>query len=212
MTPSASDAPARSRPRHLELDAWGVVFCGGASRRMGRDKARLALDGATLLERAAGVLAAVTPRVCLASGSEARYPELGLECLLDASAGAGPLAGLAAVLERVERERLPYACVLACDMPRVSPEVFQKLLARVRAEDADVALVRTPAGLEPLCGVYHVRCLPAVRAALASGARRMDSFHGAVRLVTLDEHELGRDCARNLNTPEEFRAAGGRLA
>lgn len=215
MTPVASDAPAHPRAR-LELDAWGVVFCGGASRRMGRDKARLVLDGGTLLERAAGVLAAVTPRVLLASGDAPRYPELGLECLVDAEEGAGPLAGLASVLERIAREGVAHACVLACDMPRVSAPVFRALLARARAASADVCLVRTRAGLEPLCAVYHARCLPAVRAALARGARRMDSFHGEVRVVTLDEDALGADCARdlthNLNTPEEFRAAGGRLA
>jgi molybdopterin-guanine dinucleotide biosynthesis protein A len=148
----------------------------------------------------------------LASGSAPRYAELGLECLVDERAGAGPLAGLVTVLERIGREGLAYACVLACDMPRVSPAVFTALLARARREEADVVLVRTPSGLEPLCGVYHARCLPAVRAALASGARRMDSFHGAVRLVTLEERELGCDCGRNLNTPEDFRAAGGTLA
>jgi molybdopterin-guanine dinucleotide biosynthesis protein A len=207
----ASDAPVRPRSHRLEVDAWGIVFCGGASRRMGRDKARLVLEGTTLLERAVRVLAEVTPRVLLASGSGPRYPELGLECLADEQEGAGPLAGLAAALERVGREGVRYACILACDMPRVSPGVFTALLACARASDADVCLVRTPAGLEPLCGVYHARSLPAPRAALASGARRMDSFHGAVRLVTLDERELGSDCARNLNTPEEFRAAGGRL-
>lgn len=212
MSPAASDAPAHPRSHRLELDAWGVVFCGGASRRMGRDKAHLVLDGRTLLERAAGVLATATPRVLLASGDAPRYPELGLECLVDAQERAGPLAGLATALERIAREGVAYACVLACDMPRVSVAVFRELLARARADAADVCLVRTVAGLEPLCGVYHARCLPAVRAALARGERRMDSFHDSVRLVTLHEHELGLDCTRNLNTPEEFRAAGGRLA
>lgn len=215
MNPAASDAPARPRSQRLELDAWGVVFCGGASRRMGRDKACLVLDGTTLLERAVGVLAATTPRVCLASGDGPRHPELGLECLVDAELGAGPLAGLATVLERIERAGVAYACVLACDMPRVSAAVFRALLERARDSAADACLVRTEAGLEPLCGVYHTRCLPAVRAALARGERRMDSFHGAIRLVTCDEAELGPECARNLcnlNTPEEFRAEGGSLA
>jgi molybdopterin-guanine dinucleotide biosynthesis protein A len=182
---------------------------------MGRDKARLVLDGRTLLERAAGELAGVTPRVLLASGDAPRYPELGLECVQDAVAGAGPLAGLAAVLERIAREGIAYACVLACDMPGASAQVFRALLARSRAVGADACLVRTPGGLEPLCAVYGARCLPAVRAALARGARRMDSFHGDVRVVTLDAQELGAERARelgNVNTPEEFRAAGGRLA
>jgi molybdopterin-guanine dinucleotide biosynthesis protein A len=183
---------------------------------MGRDKAHLVLDGGTLLERAAGVLAAVTPRVLLASGNAPRYPELGLECLVDVEDGAGPLAGLAAVLERIAREDVPYACVLACDMPHVSAAVFRALLERARTAAADVCIVRTRAGLEPLCAVYHARCRTAVRAALSRGARRMDSFHGEVEVVALDVDALGPDCASNLsfnlNTPEEFRAAGGRLA
>jgi len=212
VSSSASDTPVRPRSHRLELDAWGVAFCGGESRRMGRDKAGLVLDGATLLERAVGVLAAVTPRVLLATGNAPRYGELGLECLMDAHERAGPLAGLVTVLERIQREGVAYACVLACDMPRVSAAVFHALLARARTGAADVCLVRTRAGLEPLCGVYHARCARAVRAALARDERRMDSFHGEMRLTTLDEEELGLDCARNLNTPEEFRAAGGRLA
>ena len=212
MIPLASDTPARPRSHRLDQDVLGVVFCGGESRRMGRDKARLVLDGATLLERATRVLVGVTPRVLLATGRAPRYTELGLDCLVDARAGAGPLAGLVMDLQRIQREGLAYACVLACDMPRVSTAVFQALLARARAEDADVCLVRTRAGLEPLCGVYHARCLLAVRAALARGERRMDSFHSSVRLLTLSEEELAPDCTRNLNTPEEFRAAGGSLA
>lgn len=209
MTRLASDAPARPRSQRLELDAWGVVFCGGASRRMGRDKALLVLDGMTLLERATRVLAAVTPRVLLATGATPRYAELGLEHVLDEEPGAGPLAGLAALLERIQRARLAYACVLACDMPLVPADLFPALLTQARAADADACLVRTQAGLEPLLGVYHARCLPAVRAALARGARRMDAFHGDIRLVTRASAELGPDCARNLNTPEDFRAQGG---
>jgi molybdopterin-guanine dinucleotide biosynthesis protein A len=219
VTVPASDTPAgllspsqRVQPQQLALDAWGVVFCGGASARMGRDKALLVLDGESLLEHAVRELARVTPRVLLASGSAPRYPALGLECVLDPASGLGPLAGLCAALERLEREGVSHACVLACDMPRARAETFRALLARARTERADVCLVATATGLEPLCGVYHVRALPAVRAALAGGARRMNAFHGAVRLVTVPEHELADGCARNLNTPDEFRAEGGAWA
>jgi molybdopterin-guanine dinucleotide biosynthesis protein A len=203
---------ARERSPQLELDAWGLVLCGGASRRMGADKARLALDGSALIERAVGALAQLTPKVLLASGSTPRYPELELECVLDEKPGLGPLAGLAAGLARLERERIAYACVLACDMPRVAAAHLRALLARARADDADVCLVRTDAGLEPLCGVYHVRVRAAVEAALARGERRMDAFHRAVHLVTVAEAELGAGCARNLNTPEELRAERERCA
>jgi molybdenum cofactor guanylyltransferase len=222
VTPTVSDTLpglgsgrlAHRAPAGLACEALGAVFCGGASRRMGRDKAQLVLAGETLIARAVAVLRGVTPRVLLASGQAPRYPELGLECLLDVEADAGPLAGLAAVLARLEREGLEHACVLACDMPEVSPEVFTALLARARTSAAEVVLVSTETGSQPLCGVYHARALPAVRAALARGERRMDSFHmdsfnTALRVELLPEAELAPGCARNLNTPDDYRAAGG---
>lgn len=217
MTSLASDTPARNRSHRLELDAWGVVFCGGASRRMGRDKAGLFLAGSTLIDRAVRALASVSARVILASGAEPRYPELGLECVLDAQPAAGPLAGLAAALARLERAGATHACVLACDMPHVDADAFRVLLARAKAADADVCLVATEAGPEPLFAVVHVRARAAVEAALARGERRMLAFHrlgfpDALHVVTVPEAELGPGCARNLNTPEEFQAEGGRWA
>lgn len=204
MTLEASrlSAPAR----RLEQEAWGVLFCGGASRRMGRDKASLVVEGTRLIERALRALASVTPRVLLASGTEVRYPELGLECVLDSVPCWGPLAGLEAALERLAEVGVPRACVLACDMPRVSGAVLRALLARAQDEAAEVCLVSTGRGLEPLCGVYDVRALPAIRAARARGERRLNSFHASIRLATVPEIELAPGCALNLNTPMDLDA------
>jgi molybdopterin-guanine dinucleotide biosynthesis protein A len=102
--------------------------------------------------------------------------------------------------------------LLACDKPDVPPALLGRLLERARRTDADVVLPASPAGDEPLCAVVHARVLPAVRAALARGARRMDAFHGDCRVERLalgaDETEL----VRNLNTPADWRARGGTLA
>ena len=179
---------------------------------MGRDKALLELDGEPLVRRAARVLGAVVPRVLLACGSAPRYPELELECVLDATAGVGPLAGLAAVLERLERAPAAYACVLACDMPLVDAELFRLLLGRARESGAAVVLPESAQGLEPLCAVVHRDASAAVRAALAAGARRMDSFHADVRVVRVRAEAFGRAEAHNLNTRADFLAAGGRWA
>jgi molybdopterin-guanine dinucleotide biosynthesis protein A len=171
---------------------------------MGTDKALLCLGGATLLRRAVDVLARVTPRVVLASGTRTRPG--GLECVLDEIESAGPLAGLAAVLARVERERVAYACVLACDMPRVDATLFRRLLRLVRETNTEAALAATPDGDEPLCAVYHVRALPTVRRALARGDRRMNAFHEDIAVARL---ALPRASLHNLNTREDFLAAGG---
>ena len=191
----------------------GVVFCGGASQRMGRDKAALPLAGHSLLERATAVLDRVAGSVVLACGPEDRYAELGRPRVLDAAPDLGPLGGLSAALEHLvdssaERPAAdPWLAALACDMPRARAEVFEALLARARERDADACLLETDGGVEPLYAVYRGTCLAAVRAALAAGERRMISFHDTLTVTTLAESELAgglRSCAVNVNTPSDY--------
>ena len=201
----------------------GVVFCGGESRRMGRDKAVLEIEGRTMLERAIACLERIAPAVVLACGPEDRYQGLGMERVLDPRPGLGPIGGLAASLRRLQREgtdpgrSILYA--LACDMPLARPEIFRALSERLAVSGADAVLVRTDEGIEPLLAVYRGSALPAVERAVARGERRMVSFHGEIEVALLDPvtvagtaPERYAQCATNVNTPEELRALQGRLA
>jgi molybdopterin-guanine dinucleotide biosynthesis protein A len=187
---------------HSRSDLTGLVLCGGRSRRMGRDKAVLALGGTTLIERAVGVLAGIARETLIATGPEPRYPELGLECVLDRVADAGPLAGLEAGLARSRSE---WTAALACDMPRVDARVIEILHDRAKERDLDACLLATRRGVEPLCAVYRRTCLEPVRAALDAGERAMVSFHAGLRVETLPEWVLPaelreRRVALNVNT------------
>jgi molybdopterin-guanine dinucleotide biosynthesis protein A len=179
---------------------------------MGRDKGRLELDGQLLVERAAERLAGFAATVVLASGREPRYPEVARTCVLDASEDLGPLGGLAAALEHARAHHFERVLVLACDMPDVPETLLARLVERARRTDSDVCLPQGPAGDEPLCSVVHTRALPAVRAALARGQRRMDSFHADLTLerLPLGPEELAH--LANLNTPADFAARTGRPA
>ena len=69
----------------------GVLLTGGASRRMGTDKARLVVNGETLAARSARVLTAVCdPVVEVGPGVS------GLPAVLEEPPGAGPLVALLA--------------------------------------------------------------------------------------------------------------------
>lgn len=194
--------------RRIETDA-AAVLCGGRSRRMGSDKAGLVLGETTLLERTATVLGEVAPQVVLACGSTPRYGGLGHELVLDACPDGGPLSGLEAVLDRLERAGGGWLAVLACDMPRADAEVLRRLRSRAEERGLDLCVLETDGGLEPCYGVYHTRCLPAVRRALDAGDRKMTAFHPGVNAGTMHERELPaelreREPARNLNTPAEL--------
>src|SRR5258706_2712594 len=78
---------------------FGAVLCGGASRRMGVDKATLAVDGVAMARRVgdALVLAGCSPVVAI--GGEARgLSELGLGHVAHAFPCDGPLGAVLTAL------------------------------------------------------------------------------------------------------------------
>ena len=212
LVPSDSERARSSmdskRDETQQVERFGALFCGGASRRMGRDKALLEWRGQPLLMHGVEVLRASCASVFLAPGPEARYAEFGLPSALDRQPGLGPLAGLEAALSRaVEQAADPtraLLCVLACDMPHASALVFDALFAGLG--EADACLLRGPSGQEPLFAVYRLGVLAHVRAALDQGARRMDSFHPAIKLAYVDAESLPPAAyASNWNTLEDYR-------
>jgi molybdopterin-guanine dinucleotide biosynthesis protein A len=145
-------------------DMSAAILAGGASRRMGSDKALKHFDGIPLLQRARDLLSGIFAHVVVA-GNEA-YSFLGIPGIPDHPGHAGPAAGIYAALNASPAERV---FVLACDMPHVTRALVQHILDCTSEEDAVVASDgRT---LQPLCGVYHRRAMPVIDTELRAGRR-----------------------------------------
>lgn len=186
----------------------GLVLAGGASRRMGRDKARLELDGETLAAGAARRLAAVCPEVAVADRGAGLVP--GLPSLADGP-GRGPAAGLLGAARDYPGRPL---LALACDLPRVPVPLLAEL-ARSE-ESADWALPRWRGSLEPLCALWRPRALAALEARVARGLYALRSLADEEDLAIrwLDEDLLAAfgspgEMFLNVNTPEELERARG---
>ena len=132
---------------------------------MGRDKALLPFGGVPLVVHVAQMVAGATGSATLV-GPRERYGELGWPLVEDEVSGDGPLGGLIAALAASTAER---SLVVACDMPWLQMESLRALIHYV--SDADVVVARGERGIEPLCAVYHRRCLPVLRVALREGER-----------------------------------------
>ena len=146
----------------------GLVLAGGASRRMGRDKAQILFGSEPLVVRAVRTLARVCTDVVVASGDGHRLDHLGVTQVADAMPGAGPLAGIAAGLESARHD---LVAVIAVDMPAASPAVLTLLAGLWRGEAAVVPVV---AGRwEPLHAVWARSAAPGIAGCLQAGERRV---------------------------------------
>lgn len=176
---------------------------------MGRDKALLPWEGTTLLDHAIARLGAVLDDVRILCGPSLRYQDHGRPLVLDSFTDAGPLAGLDAALGAAGGRAV---LLLGVDLPFVTPTWLHFLISRLGG-DHDAVVPAVGGRPEPLCAAYGPGCRDAVRARLEAGDRRMVSFFEDVRVRTVDlTRPHGVDTAalfRNLNTPEDFRAAGG---
>lgn len=142
-----------------------AVLAGGRSTRMGRDKALLPVEGRTLLARQVALGWAIgAAEVWVAGRAQADLGGADARGILDAVPGAGPLGGLAAVLEATQAS---HVLLLAVDLPALTPAFLARVVAR-RTEGVGVA-PRTRSGWEPTAAVYPRELAPTARRALATG-------------------------------------------
>ncbi len=187
----------------------GFILAGGASSRMGQDKARMRLGGETFIARSAQALGAITPHVSLVS-ARADSAELGLPVVADIFPQCGALGGLHAALAAC---RAPWAAIVSCDLPFVTGELWQ-LLATLRTAGCDaVAPVQVDGRAQPLCALYtRAPCLSHAEQLLHAGELRPRVLLKQVRTRWVAPAELA-DLADaellllNVNTPADYEAA-----
>jgi molybdenum cofactor guanylyltransferase len=162
-----------------------AVLAGGASRRMGRDKATLAVGGAELASVALAAASRVASPVVLVAPEG--HPARRLAARIVADPGQGPLAALAAALAALEAG---HVLVLAGDHPGLRVELLAHLVGLAPRGEA-VACRRGPR-LEPLVAVYQRAPALAVaeaRLASAAGDRSLLGLLAALDTVVVEEPE-----------------------
>ena len=182
-----------------------VVLAGGASRRMGRDKATMPHPrhpSMTMLEYTVSVLSArCTPVFVVAAPSQA-LPDLAgtvdARILRDDVRGIGPLLATGRGLRAAAAAGAARAFVSAVDLPNLTVETVD-VLAGYR--DVDVVLPWDGRD-HYLAAVYRTALANQIEALIASGERRMRALADTVltqRVVLTNDAALV-----NVNTPDDL--------
>jgi len=179
-------------------DVSALILAGGKATRLGGvAKHELVIGGETILARQVRVLAPRVAEIVIA----ARRDVAGYRTVRDPVEGGGPLAGIAAGLDAA---RTPWLLVVAGDMPFITGELVDRMLA-ARGDELDAVGVRANGLPEPLLCVLHARARAAVGRRLA-GARFKASgllTDEDLRVGWLDAEDV--HAVRNVNRPEDLR-------
>ena len=189
--------------------ATAVILAGGESRRMGRDKLVLPINGETLLVSAVKRFSAEFGDVFLSLADADKYPDVAVRRVVDIFPGAGPLSGLHAALSSAPGEGV---FLVAADLPFSSPKAALRMIELCGAGEACVIML--PNGnLEPLFAYYKKALLPLCEEAIRSGDYRMSHIiQGAdTRFVSpQDFGELWDErMILNINFPYDYKKLVG---
>ena len=179
----------------------GVVLTGGASTRMGTDKAFVEVDGQPLVLRVVEALrSAGADPVATIGGDLDRLRALGVDAYPDREAGQGPLGGIVTALEVLDAE---IVFVAACDLIALSGEAVREVLDAM-TPDADAVVPRSDR-LEPLLAAYRRRCLPHLRDELAGGERAPHRAVEGLAVVQVRLHDA--NAFRDADSPGDLPIA-----
>jgi molybdopterin-guanine dinucleotide biosynthesis protein A len=156
-----------------------VVLAGGASRRMGRDKAILPYQGSTLVEHVVDVVGERCAPVFVIAAPGQYIPAVNAEVLRDDVRGVGPLVATGRGLRAAAEAGAQWTFVCAVDMPFIDPALIDVLVDSSKNLTADVVLPWDGRD-HYLAGLYRVSLVGRINELVASGESSMAALVNSV--------------------------------
>lgn len=181
------------------------LLAGGASSRMGRDKALLPFRGKPLLVHLAELLRSVSVDFHIV-GPKARYESFAYPVLPDLRDNCGPMAAIETALTHSPH---PWNFIVACDMPQLTAD-WLLTLREAALNSAAIDCVSSAVALDspnPLAAIWNRTALPTVRNFLDAGDFRVRNLLSSIEtkiLIPPDPQILA-----NWNRPEDLSGIPG---
>ena len=182
-----------------------LLLTGGASRRLGTDKAEVVVDGEQLATRTARLLAQVAHPVLEVGPGYTSLPRVD-----DGGDRPGPLAAVAAGAAALVRTPGVAAgtptLVVAVDMPGLTAALLDALAQHPSA--CTVVPVDAGGHLQVLCARYSADALGSAHILVAQGRRAMAALRDGTPYVTFGpdawEPLAGADAFADVDTPDDL--------
>ncbi len=187
---------------HSERPLRAGLLIGGRSRRMGRPKALLRINGETLVEKSVGALLAVAGGAVLLGPGEVPASLDTVPRIPDAPAAAGPMGGM---LGAFRWDPQSAWIISAVDMPLMEENAWRWLLDQ-RRPGAWAVLPRLSGKrhVETTGGCYEPMIFGHIESLAARGKVRLQEIAMHPKVLSPRVPDAIAHAWKNVNTPEEW--------
>ena len=187
----------------MKFDIPIVLFAGGKSSRMGKDKALLPFDKYNTLSQFQYEKYRKLFNEVYLSAKENKF-DFDAEIIFDKHKESSPLIGIISAFEILQKDEI---FILSIDTPFITKEIILELINN--RGDYDVIVAQTKDGKQPLCGIYKSSILSTAKQHLQKDNHRIGSLLQNIntKFLFFDNTEA----FTNLNYMQEYEEALERL-
>lgn len=177
----------------------GVVLTGGASKRMGIDKATLVVDGKPMAVRVADAMWEAGCHPVEAQGGDlAAIEQYGLEAFPDTEPGRGPVV---AIRDALRRHPSRDVVIAACDLVDLDAATIGALIDTGRSRNSIDVVVAATGDERHLVSWWHAGAADRLERLLA---RDVVAFQAALGELEVVDVQVQTGSVRNVNEPSDL--------
>ncbi len=191
-----------------------IILCGGRSRRMGKDKGSLILDGKPMILHVLDTVKCIADEIVLVLRDQEQIDkyksilkdaDVSIKIVTDEIKDQGPLVGILTGLSYINSK---YAQILPCDSPFISKSFVLKMFEIAEGKKFDAVVPIWDDGhIEPLHSVYKKDVIDIARDLIKKEKRNVRSLIESLNVEYVDVGELDETTMsfQNINTINEFK-------
>jgi molybdopterin-guanine dinucleotide biosynthesis protein A len=180
-------------------DIPAVIFAGGKSSRMGKDKALLPFGGYdTLAQYQYKKLKKIFENVYI-STKKNKF-DFKAPLILDTYEVNSPLGAIISVLQYTQKPTF----ILSVDAPFVSKDIILQLISHNDTYNL-ATIAKSSQGLEPLCGIYNPSFIPIAQKQISQNNHKLNYILKNHNITTVYFNDT--KAFLNLNYPSDYETA-----
>ncbi|HOJ70433.1 MAG TPA: molybdenum cofactor guanylyltransferase [Syntrophorhabdaceae bacterium] len=187
----------------LVMEFTCAILAGGASVRMGKDKATMEIKNRPLIGHVYDRIKGIFDDIIIISNNPQVMNDEGVPVVKDIVPIQSTLTGIVSALIH---SRNPYVFIVACDMPNISTDGIRYMLENIKGED--IIIPRIDKGFEPLHAIYSRSCITYMLRLLEKRDFRISSVFSYVQVKVIEDnphfYHKGRSVFININRMEDL--------
>jgi molybdopterin-guanine dinucleotide biosynthesis protein A len=178
----------------------GVILAGGKSKRIGKNKAFLTLNGKFFIIHSLEKLKEIFNDVIIISDEVDKFSFLGVKVFPDIIKDAGPLGGIYTALMNIEKD---YAFIVPCDMPLLRVSAIKEIIKH--ASKNKIVIGFSENEIYPLLGIYPKKFKNDLKNYILKGGRKVMEFIESFKMVKKVDLSKFKEYLINVNTPSDYK-------